>query len=555
MAATDRSTARPGRRSTSSRARGRRRSRSTPSPPTVLGEIRKAKSEAQALDAHRGHRARSSRDTADAARARSSRRSTTCATPVGSSASSSLEAATSSRSTSSSPTRRRVTLDPRDAPAPGSTPTSTSRPASASPARGAGGASAPLAVERQRPLMDLLGSPAGRVPGGAPHRHQRQDLDRPHDRRPPGGGGPLGGRRHQPPPRSGSTSAWSWNGEPISDEDLDRICSSRWPTVEDLLPDAPELLRDPHRGRASTGSPTSRSTWRWSRWAWAGRWDATNVVDADVAVVTNVEHRPRGVPRPDAGRASRPRRPGSSSRRRRSCSARPIPSSCRSSSRATPARSCTRDVDFGVRVNRLAHRRPARRPVHAVRVVRRGVRPAARRAPGRQRGGRARGGRVASSATRSTTDVVPTRSRRCSRRVGSRSSVTTRSSLLDGAKNVAGAHALRAALDEEFADAPRTLVVGLLREKEPHEMLDALGVARRRRAWSCCRPDSPRARDPEEVADAACDARRRPRDRRRRSTTCATRSRTRSRSRPPTARWSSPARSTSPVPARSVLVD
>ena len=48
--------------------------------------------------------------------------------------------------------------------------------------------------------------------------------------------------------------------------------------------------------------------------------------------------------------------------------------------------------------------------------------------------------------------------------------------LLDGVKNVAGAHALRAALAEEFADSPRTLVVGLMREKEPHEMLDALGV-------------------------------------------------------------------------------
>ena len=48
--------------------------------------------------------------------------------------------------------------------------------------------------------------------------------------------------------------------------------------------------------------------------------------------------------------------------------------------------------------------------------------------------------------------------------------------LLDGAHNVAGAEALRAALDEEFSDGPRTLVVGMLREKEPHEMLAALGV-------------------------------------------------------------------------------
>ncbi len=76
--------------------------------------------------------------------------------------------------------------------------------------------------------------------------------------------------------------------------------------------------------------------------------------------------------------------------------------------------------------------------------------------------------------------------------------------LLDGVKNVAGAHALRAALAEEFADSPRTLVVGLMREKEPHEMLDALGAVDAARIV-CCRPDSPRGLDPEAVADAAYD--------------------------------------------------
>lgn len=76
--------------------------------------------------------------------------------------------------------------------------------------------------------------------------------------------------------------------------------------------------------------------------------------------------------------------------------------------------------------------------------------------------------------------------------------------LLDGAHNVAGAHALRAALTEEFAPAPRTLVVGLLREKEPHEMLTALGVDDVA-LLVCCRPPSPRALDPELVAGAAAD--------------------------------------------------
>jgi dihydrofolate synthase/folylpolyglutamate synthase len=76
--------------------------------------------------------------------------------------------------------------------------------------------------------------------------------------------------------------------------------------------------------------------------------------------------------------------------------------------------------------------------------------------------------------------------------------------LLDGVKNVAGAHALRAALAEEFADSPRTLVVGLMREKEPHEMLEALGVRDAVRLV-CCRPDSPRGHDAHVVAEAADD--------------------------------------------------
>ena len=64
--------------------------------------------------------------------------------------------------------------------------------------------------------------------------------------------------------------------------------------------------------------------------------------------------------------------------------------------------------------------------------------------------------------------------------------------VLDGAHNLAGAHALVTALDEEFASADRTLVVGLLREKDPREMLDALGATSAARVV-CCAPPSPRA--------------------------------------------------------------
>jgi dihydrofolate synthase/folylpolyglutamate synthase len=74
--------------------------------------------------------------------------------------------------------------------------------------------------------------------------------------------------------------------------------------------------------------------------------------------------------------------------------------------------------------------------------------------------------------------------------------------LLDGAHNVAGAHALASALAEGFPPTPRTLVVGLLREKDPVEMLTALGAPTVARLV-CCRPPSPRARPPEELAEAA----------------------------------------------------
>ena len=77
--------------------------------------------------------------------------------------------------------------------------------------------------------------------------------------------------------------------------------------------------------------------------------------------------------------------------------------------------------------------------------------------------------------------------------------------LLDGAHNVAGAQALRAALDEEFSEGPRTLVVGLLREKEPHEMLAALGVEELEGLLVCCQPPSPRALEASFVAKAAVD--------------------------------------------------
>ena len=75
--------------------------------------------------------------------------------------------------------------------------------------------------------------------------------------------------------------------------------------------------------------------------------------------------------------------------------------------------------------------------------------------------------------------------------------------VLDGAHNVAGALALQRSLEEEFGEGLRTLVVGLLREKNPAEMLHALGVEALDGVLVCCRPPSPRALLPTEVATAA----------------------------------------------------
>jgi dihydrofolate synthase/folylpolyglutamate synthase len=76
--------------------------------------------------------------------------------------------------------------------------------------------------------------------------------------------------------------------------------------------------------------------------------------------------------------------------------------------------------------------------------------------------------------------------------------------LLDGAHNVHGAEALARALEEEFPVEDRTLVVGLLREKDPRAMLSALRIDRVSRLVAC-RPPTPRALDPAAVAEAAID--------------------------------------------------
>ncbi len=75
--------------------------------------------------------------------------------------------------------------------------------------------------------------------------------------------------------------------------------------------------------------------------------------------------------------------------------------------------------------------------------------------------------------------------------------------VLDGAKNIPGAEAMAAAIDEEFGDArSRIMVVGMLRGKDPGEMLQALGAPKARHVITCP-PPSPRAQPADVVAKAA----------------------------------------------------
>jgi dihydrofolate synthase/folylpolyglutamate synthase len=75
--------------------------------------------------------------------------------------------------------------------------------------------------------------------------------------------------------------------------------------------------------------------------------------------------------------------------------------------------------------------------------------------------------------------------------------------VLDGAHNAAGARAAAATLDEEFATASgRVLVVGMFKEKDPGEMLTALGASQARLVVAC-EPPWPRALPARDIADAA----------------------------------------------------
>ncbi|MGH9224849.1 MAG: glutamate ligase domain-containing protein, partial [Acidimicrobiales bacterium] len=74
--------------------------------------------------------------------------------------------------------------------------------------------------------------------------------------------------------------------------------------------------------------------------------------------------------------------------------------------------------------------------------------------------------------------------------------------VVDGAHNPAGAEAAIAALSEAFGDGPRILVVGMLRDRDPVEMLTALRAADARLVIAVT-ASSPRALPAEDIVAAA----------------------------------------------------
>jgi dihydrofolate synthase/folylpolyglutamate synthase len=231
-----------------------------------------------------------------------------------------------------------------------------------------------------------------------------------------------------------------------------------------------------------------------------GTWDATNVIDADVAVVTNVglDHMAflgstraeiatdkAGIVRPHATLVM-----GETD-----------PDLVGIFAARDPARLWLRDRDFGVRERRLAH------GGHLVDLYTPGAEYPEVFVPlhGAHQVDNAAVALAAAQAhvgTPLAEDVVHEGLARVTSPGRLEVMGTQPLILLDGAHNAVGAEALTRALRDEFAPQPRTLVVGLLREKDPVEMLQALAVEGVEHLV-CTRPPTPRAMDPGAVADAA----------------------------------------------------
>jgi len=295
----------------------------------------------------------------------------------------------------------------------------------------------------------------------------------------------------------------SWNGAPISDDHLVEVVEA----IAGL-----ESVLD---GRPTHFELLTAAALRWFadiavdvavvEVGLGGRWDATNVVDADVAVVTNVslDHvetigptrsdiatEKAGIVKAGTTLVLGETDPG-------------LASIFHAASGSAAAEAVwERDVEYGCSANRLAHGgrvldlwTPAASYSDVVLPVH-----------GAFQGDNAACAVAAAEAFfGSPLDAEVVTDALAGVRLPGRLEVVARSPLcvLDGAHNPAGARAAAAALGETFAGIRgRILVVGLLGGRDPLEMLVALEAAKCRLVLACP-PPSPRALAPHVVAAAA----------------------------------------------------
>ncbi len=294
----------------------------------------------------------------------------------------------------------------------------------------------------------------------------------------------------------------AWNAEPVSDEDLAALIEAV-AALEPLLDDAPSrfeiLTAAAYRWFADVAVDAAVV-----EVGLGGRWDATNVADATVAVVTNVSVDHAEILGPTLADIAREKagivNPGSLL-----VLGETDPGLAAVFRDAGPAEVWARDVDFAVVGNRLAH---GGRLID-VRTLAASYRDLYLPVHGAHQADNAAVALAASEAFFGRPlplDAVEASF--AGLRLPGRMEVVARQPLvlLDGAHNPAGARAAAATLAEEFhAASPRVLVLGMLRPRDPAEMLDALGMADTRMVIAVA-PPSPRAVPAAEVAAAATAA-------------------------------------------------
>ena len=331
-----------------------------------------------------------------------------------------------------------------------------------------------------------------------------------------------GRRVHEPAPRA-RQRAHRANDEPIDRRRARRACSARRRARRAASRARPVVLRDADRRPRCAGSPTKPSTSRCVEVGLGGTWDATNV-----------DRRPTSRSSPTSASTtssiSAPTREQIAAekagivkpRRARSCSARPIPISQAIFDATPTGAACSGATSTSAsRAQRARGRRPARRSLQ----------PSARAYPdvfvplhGAHQGDNAAIALAAAEAfvgrAARRRCGARRRSRRCVRRAGSKSSAGIRSCCSTARTTSRARRRCARRSTRSSVPAPRTLVVGMLREREPPRCSTALGLDERRRLLVCAAPPNPRALDRPLIADRPRSSSAFPRSASRSSTRC-----------------------------------